>query len=107
MNKLYTAIEDEAAKLIRRHESYAKEVVEENRRRARRSNARPETLQTLRPSYWSFAPGFNPYLVRSRSARISAAINRQLRSSTYVPKAPAAYVVGADTERPRPVCVYQ
>ena len=75
----------EATKLIRRHERYARDLHDEFERRNRRTGA-ANTPAVMRPAHWSLAPGFNPYLVRSRADRIGFAIRRSLRDRSYRPR---------------------
>lgn len=105
--ELETAIHAEALKLIRRHEQHARWVSEENVRRARRTTARVPPLEILRPSYWGFAAGFDPYLVRARTDRIGHSIRRALRSGAYAPRNPTAYEVLKGDGSTRTVSVFQ
>lgn len=80
-------------RLIAEHETYAKSVSDENKRRRRRSTVQPEKLATLRPSAWKLDPGFNPYKVRSRHVEIAQAVTERLRDRTYAPRRPAGFGV--------------
>jgi hypothetical protein len=65
--RLRSAIDDEARKLIRRFENYARQLADESERRARRTTRTVTRLALRRPPYWSLAPGFDPYFVRARN----------------------------------------
>ncbi|WP_311877576.1 reverse transcriptase domain-containing protein [Microbacterium forte] len=82
-----------STRLIVEHETYAKSVYDENRRRSRRSTGRPERLPLHRPETWDIDPGFNPYIVRSRRHRIGHAITERLRDRSYEPRPPAGFYV--------------
>ena len=75
---LEQAIRDEALKLIKREQRYAKEVDDELTRMDRRTGIRPiKTL--LRPAYWNADPGFDPYHVRAKAAANAYSIDKHLR----------------------------
>lgn len=75
-------------RLIQDFERYTSWTHDENRRRNRRSTARPARLEALRPDSWRFSAGFNPYLVRGRREAIAHAIQRQIRDRSYAPRPP-------------------
>lgn len=104
--RLQGVIEEEATKLIRRWERYAQSTHDEIKRRGIRSGiAGSKFLDT--PEYWDLAPGFNPYLVRSRAERIARAIEMQIRSRTYVPRPGVVLEVPKAGQEPRRVCIFQ
>jgi RNA-directed DNA polymerase len=104
---LTEAIDQEAIKLVRRHELHAKWVHDENVRRARRTTTAVTQLEVRRPGYWTAAPGFDPYLVRSRADRISHSIRSAARDHTYSPHNPVAYEVPKADGSVRRVSVFQ
>lgn len=106
MKQIDEAIRREARKLIVRYERYAKDLDDEFRRRNRRSG-RNDRKQVLRPSYWSLADGFNPYLVRSRVQRIGFAVRSSLKRYTYVPRCAVSYSVPKSEGTLRKVSVFQ
>ncbi|WP_437287645.1 reverse transcriptase domain-containing protein [Sorangium sp. So ce406] len=85
MAALHDDIRSEAAKLIERYESYARQLADERKRRERRTTAVVQPLHPTRPKYWSIAQGFDPYLVRARCERIGHSISRSIRAHTYEP----------------------
>ena len=107
MNIWQKAIEDEARKLIRRFENYARQLADEQKRRARRTTATTTKLITRRPTYWSLAEGFDPYLVRARSARIGHAIQKQIAKKSYIPHSPYLLVIPKADGGQRAICVFQ
>jgi len=82
----------ECQKLITRHELYARELRDDDRRRQRRTGVVHRGI-VRRPSYWAVDPAFDPYKVRSSATSISRAIKMALRSHDYVPFNPIAYEV--------------
>jgi RNA-directed DNA polymerase len=99
-------VEAEAVRLVRRWERYAQNLHDEFSRRNRRSGG--ATMKTLlRPSYWSSASGFDPYLVRSRSAKIAEAIDARLLRHRYAPRNAVTYSVPKSDGSPRRVSVFQ
>lgn len=96
----------EAQKLIRRHERYAKDLSDEFKRRNRRTGG-VATPVIKRPSYWSCAPGFNPYLVRSRHEVIGRSVRNALRERNYIPRNAASYDVPKPDGSNRSVSVFQ
>src|SRR6266498_1634818 len=106
MKRLAEEIWKESQKLILRHERYAKDLHDEIRRRMRRSN---KILQktVFRPASWSLAPGFNPYIVRSRSDSIAHSIRLKLRRRTYEPRCAVSYSVPKEDGSERKVSVFQ
>ena len=107
MNALRAAINAEATKLIRRHELHAAWAHDETVRRQRRRSSGSKTVSALRPEYWSYSAGFNPYLVRSRTTRIEHSISSALRNRTYKPRNPARYEVPKGDTTMRSVSVFQ
>src|ERR1700730_17272775 len=98
---IFTAVHEEAEKLIRRHEKYLSDLAANIRRKARRSGlAIPKTMH--RPGYWSVNRGFDPYYVKSHSAGIAYAIDKALASGVYKPRPAVKYSVpkadGTDLE---------
>ncbi|CDO31519.1 reverse transcriptase domain-containing protein [Mycolicibacterium porcinum] len=89
--KLQEAIESAATRRIRNHERYAKWVFDENVRRARRCVGEPARLHVQRPPLWDISPGFDPYRVRARAAKIAHSISASLKRGTYAPFAPAQF----------------
>jgi len=94
MNEYSEIVRSEALKLIRRHESHAQWIHEENVRRRRRTvMASPSQLPLQVPAHWQLARGFNPYLVRSSSDRIGRSIREAMRDRTYAPRSPTLFRV--------------
>lgn len=91
--KLDERIQQSAVRLIKEHETHAKSVADENRRRERRSMGSPARLPLRRPETWQLDPGFDPYIVRSRHGRIAHAITDSLKNRTYSPRPPAGFTV--------------
>lgn len=101
-------LENESGKLITRFERYAARLYEDNERRARRSSVSQSQLKPIRPDYWRKAPGFDPYLVRSRANSIAHSVGRKLRSHDYDPFPPTTYAVPKDDgTKVRHVSVFQ
>ena len=99
-------VQAEASKLVRRWERYAQNLHDEFGRRNRRSGG--STVKTLlRPACWACAPGFNPYLVRSRSKEIAEAIEGRLLNRHYIPRNAVSYTVPKADGSPRTVSVFQ
>lgn len=98
---------EESKRLIRQHETYAKSIHDENTRRKRRSSGDPELLPVRRPGVWRFAPGFDPYIVRSRHARVAHALTRRLKDKTYAPMPPAGFEVPKAAGKSRTVSTFQ
>ena len=101
------AVNEEAGKLIRRFENYARQLADEQKRRARRTTAGTKKLITYRPQYWSLAEGFDPYLVRARSARIGHAIQKKIAKKSYAPHSPYLHVIPKADGGQREICVFQ
>jgi RNA-directed DNA polymerase len=82
-------------------------VAEERARQEKRSNSLLPQRRTTRPVWWALDEGFNPYLVRARSARVAHSLHHKLGSRSYQPRAPL------EDERPKPgggsrtVSIYQ
>jgi hypothetical protein len=106
MNPLSTAIRDEAAKLIQRHQRYASELEERVRRIERRTGARPPKV-VLMPSHWKVHSGFNPYAVRVRANGIGYAISRAISRYDYRPRPAVSFDVPKDGSGLRSVSVFQ
>lgn len=100
-------IQKAATHLIKEHETYAKSVFDENERRRRRSTGAPAVLQVRRPETWELDPGFNPYVVRSRSQRIAHALTERLRDREYAPRPPAGFKVPKPSGGERIVSTFQ
>ena len=107
MNQFEDAIRHESQKLIRRFESYARRTAEENERRARRTTQAPPRLRAYRPGYWRSAPGFDPYLVRSRARTIAHSVRNSIAANKYPPRNPTAYTVPKSDGTRRVVSVFQ
>lgn len=105
--RLEREIGREAQRLIVRHENIARLIAEENRRRELRSTAPVLVPRPTRPRHWGLAPGFNPYLARSRVERLAHAIRQQLQNRTYAPHPPAQFFVPKPSGGERPICIYQ
>ena len=60
-----------------------------------------------RPAHWSVDPGFDPYLTRSRSKRVSHSVRAALAARAYQPRHPYAFEVPKDDGGSRNVCIYQ
>lgn len=88
-----------------RHEKYARELRDDDRRRGRRTGvAHRGTI--YRPCYWSVDPAFDPYRVRSSTPSVARAIKLALRSHSYVPFNPVAYEVPKQDGSTRTVSVF-
>ena len=107
MNIWKQAIDAEADKLIRRFENYARQIADERKRRERRTTGSTTKPITYRPRYWELAEGFNPYLVRARSARIGHAIHKHIATKSYTPHSPYLHVVPKADGGLREICVFQ
>jgi RNA-directed DNA polymerase len=107
MRNLQTAIDEETDKLIRRFESYARQLADEQRRRTRRTTQPVSRLRLQRPVYWALADGFNPYLVRSRRDRIAYSVQNRLSTRTYESFTPFQHFVPKVGGGLREVCVFQ
>jgi hypothetical protein len=107
MNEFQLAVNDEAAKLIKRFEIYARDLADEQVRRRRRTTAPGPPLRLMRPEYWTLAPGFNPYLVRARQEQIGHSIQRAVRLRTYRPHNAVGYEIDKSGGSVRKVAVFQ
>ncbi len=107
MSEFQLAISEEAAKLIKRFEIYARDLADEQVRRRRRTTSPGPPLRVMRPAYWSSAPGFNPYLVRARQDRIAHSIQRSVRLRTYRPRNAVGYEIDKPDGSVRRVAVFQ
>lgn len=107
MDELHDLIYNEAQKLVVRHERYARSLADEFTRRERRSLLPAKPKQVKRPAHWALADGFNPYLVRARSARIAHSIRRSISARTYRPRNAVLYQVPKDDGSTRTVSVFQ
>jgi RNA-directed DNA polymerase len=95
----------ECDKIIKRHERYARELRDDDRRRSRRTGvAHRGTL--LRPSYWTVDRAFDPYKVRASISPISRALKLALRHHDYRPYNPIAYEVPKSDDSKRIVSVF-
>ena len=72
----------ETRRLIVRHETKGRLLAEEYDRRTKRSTATQPPLRLRRPPHWSVDAGFDPYLTRSRSGRISHSVRAALAART-------------------------
>jgi len=107
MRNLRSTVDAEALKLIRRYETYARELAEESVRRSRRSTSSTPRLQPMRPEYWALASGFDPYRVRSNAGAITHAIESAIRARGYRPRSPYGYLVPKPDGGERLVSVFQ
>jgi hypothetical protein len=105
--RLLSAIDEEASKLIRRFENYARQLADESQRRARRTTQSVPRLVLKRPPYWSLAMGFDPYFVRARATCITNSVENKLTNKTYAPFTPCQHFVPKMGGRRREVCVFQ
>lgn len=92
---------------IREHESYARGIAEENRRRRRRSTAVTKALDVQTPEVWDYDDGFNPYHVRKRAEKIAKSITAAIRNGTYTPRRPSGFEVPKSDGTPRFVTTFQ
>lgn len=97
----------EARRLIVRHETKGRLLAEEHERRTKRSTVPQPALKLNRPAHWAVDQGFDPYLTRSRSERISHSIRAALSARNYVPRHPYAFQVPKPDGGNRTVCIYQ
>jgi hypothetical protein len=95
----------ECSKIIRRHESYARELRDDDARRSRRTGI-PHRGNVRRPSYWSVDKAFDPYVVRSGVEQVSRAIKLAMRNDDYEPYNPVAYGVPKPDGSTRTVSVF-
>lgn len=107
MRDLQRAIAEEAEKLIRRFEIYARQLADEYRRRVRRTTTSVSSLDLKRPQYWSLATGFDPYLVRARKACIAYAVQKRVSTATYEPFTPYKHFVPKVGGGQREISVFQ
>lgn len=97
----------EARRLIVRHETKGRLLAEEHDRRTKRSTTKQPSMRLRRPPHWLVDPGFDPYLTRSRSARVSHSVRRALAARSYQPRHPYAFEVPKAGGGSRTVCIYQ
>jgi RNA-directed DNA polymerase len=107
MRDLKNAINEEAGKLIRRFENYARQLADEYERRCRRTTTSVKKLVLKRPHYWSLADGFDPFLVRARANCIAHSVHRKFSDRTYAPLPPVQHFVPKAGGGRREVCVFQ
>jgi len=107
MRGLETEITEEAQKLIRRFENYARGLADEHQRRSRRTTLSIPPLSLRRPLYWSLARGFDPYEVRAAADCIAHAITAKVSQKTYTPYVPFRHFVAKAGGGLREVCVFQ
>jgi len=103
---IFSAIRDEAHKLIRRHQKYASNLAEALRRKERRSGI-PQSKHIHRPEYWDADKGFDPYHVRAHAAGTAYAIDKALRTGCYRPLPAVFYSVGKADGTLRDVSIFQ
>lgn len=103
---IYSAVREEAEKLIRRHQKYLSDLAANIRRKERRSGLTIAKTMYM-PGYWSADKGFNPYYVNSRAAGIAYAIDKALASGQYQPRPAAKYFVPKGDGGMREVSVFQ
>jgi RNA-directed DNA polymerase len=104
---LERAIDEEARKLIRRFENYARQLADEDRRRRRRTTRSITPLQIKRPNYWSLDKGFDRYFARARANCIAHSIERKIAARSYAPHSPYQHFVPKKGGGQREVCVFQ
>lgn len=104
---LERTIDGECAKLISRHELYAKRLAEELVRRQRRTTTAVAPLRVHRPTYWSDSPGFNPYAVRRRQSATAHSMRAKLLDGVYRPRNPSLYSIPKPDGGTRPISVFQ
>lgn len=92
-SNLEEAVGNAALRQIREFETYSRAVLDENKRRVRRSTVVPGLLQVRKPESWESSPAFNPYLVRKRSGVIAHSMTEKLRNGTYLPHPPTSFSV--------------
>lgn len=97
----------EAKRLIVRHETKGRLLGEEHDRRSKRSTTPQPPMRLHRPAHWAVDPGFDPYLTRSRSERISHSVRLALASRAYRPRHPYSFEVPKAGGGSRTVCIYQ
>lgn len=95
----------ECRKLILRHEQYAQDIRDDDKRRTERTG-RLHDGDVRRPSYWSADRAFNPYKVRSSATSIAYAIQRALAAGQYEPYNPIAYEIPKGDGTKRRVSVF-
>jgi RNA-directed DNA polymerase len=104
---LERAIDEEARKLIRRFENYARQLADEDRRRRRRTTRSITPLQIKRPNCWSPDKGFDPYFARARANCIAHSIERKIAARSYAPHSPYQHFVPKKGGGQRELCVFQ
>ena len=103
---LVSAIANEAAKLVRRHQKYASDLASEIKRKERRSGQ--HYVKDVRiPQYWKADEGFDPYHVRAKTESIAYAINKALGSQRYAPRPAVSYHVPKADGNTREISVFQ
>src|SRR5258708_29440657 len=105
MPDLESGIREEAGKLIRRFENYARQLADEYQRRSRRTTQSIARLALKRPHYWSLDKGFDPYLVRAREDCVAHAVKNKVSRRTYAPFTPVQHFVPKADGGRREVCV--
>jgi RNA-directed DNA polymerase len=103
---IFSAVIEEAEKLIRRHQKYLSDLAANIRRKERRSGLLIAKTAHM-PAYWSANNGFNPYHVKSQAAGIAYAIDKSLASGQYRPRPAAQYRVPKGDGSQRAVSVFQ
>ncbi|MNX67188.1 reverse transcriptase [compost metagenome] len=103
---IYEAIQNEALKLVRRHQKYAFSLQENINRVARRTGI-IQAKDIKLPPYWACDDGFNPYHVRSHAKSVSHAVSRAIREKYYIPRPAAIYTLPKPDGGERRVSVFQ
>jgi len=107
MHQLEEYIRFEAEKLLKRHQKYARVLIDESRRRARRTASPPAVVNAHEPSHWTCDSGFNPYYVRTRVESMAYALEKSIRAGTYRPRPAVGYQVPKIDGTLRDVSVFQ
>lgn len=103
---IFSAVREEAQKLIRRHQKYLSDLAANTRRKERRCGL-PIAKTIHLPTYWSVDKGFNPYYVNAHAAGTSYAIDKALASGRYRPRPAAISSVPKGDGSLRDVSVFQ
>lgn len=104
---LQELIAAEANRQIRRQERSMQRTRTEQQRRARRTIDIVSRMAPQRPTYWQIDRGFDPYLVRTSTSRISHSIKRSLKDGTYQPRNPVKVDIPKDSGEARTVSIFQ
>ena len=96
----------ECEKLIRKHQRYMRQLRIDDVRRERRVTE-PHRAILMSPTYWDIDAGFNPYVVRSRAAAVSRAVNLALKNNDYAPRPPVGHEIPKSSGGTRIVSIFQ